>query len=215
MSRGLHWTPAALAALLLACSQTTAPPPGAADASITAPAPVASVVAPAPATSSAPAAANAPAYDARVIHFGGYGPAAFLGDEESVRQSFGRPMVGAPDPKDPGACYYLRAETPQTKGYGVRFMFEGGKFVRYDVDDASIVAPGGISVGMDAAAALAVFPGRVESQPHKYIEGGKVLIVTPETGGTARLIFEADASGTITGWRIGLEPQVHYVEGCS
>ena len=52
-------------------------------------------------------------------------------------------------------------------------------------------------------------------QPHKYVEGGKVLVVAPADGGEARLVFETDAEGRITSWRIGLEPQVHYVEGCS
>ena len=94
-------------------------------------------------------------------------------------------------------------------------MIEGGKFVRVDVDARDVVAPGGIRVGQAAADVLAAFPGQVTEQPHKYVEGGKVLVVAPADGGEARLVFETDAQGTVTSWRIGLEPQVHYVEGCS
>ena len=30
-----------------------------------------------------------------------------------------------------------------------------------------------------------------------------------------RVIFETDAEGTVTEWRVGLPPQVDYVEGCA
>lgn len=217
MKFGLRCAPGVFALALLACSQTVTPPSAAesgaanpATAMSAAPSSVSAVV-----DSSTSSAANRPVYDARVIHFAGYGPAQFLGNEESVRQAFGRPLAGKPDPRDPAACYYLRPETPQAKGYGIRFMFEAGRFVRYDVEDASIVAPGGLLVGMSADTVLSAFPGRVESQAHKYVEGGKALIVSQDGAGSARLVFEIDAGGTITRWRIGVEPQVHYVEGCS
>jgi hypothetical protein len=68
---------------------------------------------------------------------------------------------------------------------------------------------------MTADAVRAAYPGQVEEQPHKYVEGGKVLVVTPPGGGTARLVFEVNAAGIVTEWRLGLPPQVHYVEGCA
>ena len=51
--------------------------------------------------------------------------------------------------------------------------------------------------------------------PHKYVEGGRYLVVTSEQGGDTRLVFEVDPEGTVTGWRMGQLPQVLYVEGCS
>ena len=206
MNPVLRYLPGALAMFMLACSQATAPPtPTHALA--------AKPATPAVPASSAPIVAAAPVYDARVIHFGGYGPAAFTGNEESVRQAFGRPMSAATAPQVE-SCYYLFPEARQAKGSDIGFMFEGGKFVRYDVRDPGIVAPGGLVIGMSADAVLAAFPGRVETQPHKYVEGGKVMVVKSEIGGDARLVFELDAAGTITRWRIGIEPQVLYVEGC-
>lgn len=87
--------------------------------------------------------------------------------------------------------------------------------MRLDVQTADYPAPGGGRVGMSAAEIRARYAGRLEEAPHKYVEGGKYLSVAPEGGGPARLVFEADAAGRITSWRIGLPPQVHYLEGCS
>jgi hypothetical protein len=215
MRSGLCWVAGVLALLVLACSQTAAPPPVAdVEATKVATPPLAVPgSAPAVAESPVPGPVNGPVYDARVIHFGGYGPASFLGNEESVRQAFGRPMFGANAPQVE-TCYYLIPENPSVKGHVIHFMFEGDKFVRYDVRDPDIVAPGGLVIGMSADAVTAAFPGRVEIQPSKYIEGGRVLVVRPETDDGSRLVFEIDAKGAITWWRMGVEPQVHYVEGC-
>jgi hypothetical protein len=213
-----------LAAALLfaaACSPSAPPADAAADASpspdVAAPAdPVASVdpqpSAPTPASGELTTVRNDPA----VIHFAGFGPASFGANEEAVRQAWGRPLAGAPDPAN-GAegCYYLHPDPRPQNGNGVAFMFEGGQFVRYDVDTPAHVAPGDLTTGMTAADVAARFPGRVESQPHKYDPAGRYLIVAPENGGETRLLFEVDAAGTISEWRIGRLPQVQYVEGCS
>jgi hypothetical protein len=44
--------------------------------------------------------------------------------------------------------------------------------------------------------------------------GALVLIVTSADGGPARLVLEGDTTGRIASWRIGVPPQVFYVEGC-
>ena len=159
-------------------------------------------------------------YNAEVINFEGFGPAKFGDNEESVRMSWGRPLV-AGKPAKGATCYYLYKEAIPQQNNGIAFMLEDGKFVRYDVDDASIVAPGGIVVGDTAAAVLAAHTDHVTKAPHKYIQGAQTLTVTPshttksDQNENARLIFEADSSGTIVHWRIGVAPQVYYVEGCS
>ena len=177
------------------------------------PAPVslpASTAEPAP-----PPAPEAAKNDPAVINFEGFGPAKFGTDEEQVRMAWGRPLDGAPNTMDgPGACYYLYMDPSPEQG-GIAFMFEGAQFVRYDVDSPMHVAPGDLAVGMAAADVEARFPGRVESQSHKYDPTGRYLIVSPEDGGDNRLLFEVDGAGVITQWRIGRQPQVLYVEGCA
>jgi hypothetical protein len=104
---------------------------------------------------------------------------------------------------------------PRPAGDAVAFMFEGGGFVRYDVFGTTLAAPGGFTVGALASDVLAAFGSRVEQQPHKYLEGGRYLIVTPEYGEPGRLVFEVNAEGVVIQWRMGLPPQVNYVEGCA
>lgn len=166
-------------------------------------------------------------HDANVINFEGFGPAKFGGNEESVRMSWGRPLL-ASTPAVGATCYYLYKEpTPalnKTHQRGIAFMFEDGQFVRYDIDDTSFVAPGDIVVGDPLDKILSVYKTftpkiLTEVQPHKYIEGAKTVIVSEaeltETRKTAKLIFELDAQDKVIQWRIGIAPQVYYVEGCS
>lgn len=148
-----------------------------------------------------------------VINFEGFGPAKFGADEEQVRMSWGYPLE-AGTPAEGATCYRLFMDPKPEDGQGISFMFEEGAFVRYDVDVPLHVAPGDFRVGDGAQDVLARFEGRVEDQPHKYVEGGRNLIVSPEDGSDARLVFEVDAQGVVTAWRIGVPPQVHYVEGC-
>jgi hypothetical protein len=155
-----------------------------------------------------------PRNDAAVINFEGFGPAHFGDNEEAVRVSWGRPLK-ASKPAPGATCYYL-VQDPQPEGAaGIAFMLEDGRFVRYDVDVPLQVAPGDIVVGDTVEKVSAAHAGHSEEQPHKYVEGAKNLIVTPPAGGTARLVFEISPQGRVERWRIGLPPQIFYVEGCS
>lgn len=158
--------------------------------------------------------------DPKVINFEGFGPAKFGDKEESVRMSWGRPL-SASKPAMGATCYYLHLDPKPEHHQQIAFMFEDGGFVRYDIDDPKWVAPGNIVVGDTMATVMEAHAGQIENQPHKYIEGAHTLVVTPtKTGpenkpGSTHLIFETDANNTVINWRIGVEPQVYYVEGCS
>lgn len=169
--------------------------------------------APADAVAAAPTGAPLGEHDPAVVRYGGFGPADFGVGEEPVRMAWGRPLApaGLAGSKE---CYYLEMD-PRPAGNAVAFMFEGGGFVRYDVFGTTPAAPGGFTVGALATDVLAAFGSRVEQQPHKYLEGGRYLIVTPEFGEPGRLVFEVNREGVVIQWRMGLPPQVHYVEGCA
>ena len=92
-------------------------------------------------------------------------------------------------------------------------MFEDGRFVRYDVGTAKEAAPGGGRVGMDEAQIRTLYGARVQVQPHKYVAGAKYLCIAALQGDGA-LVFETDEHGKVTRWRVGVLPQVDYVEGC-
>jgi predicted small lipoprotein YifL len=156
---------------------------------------------------------DAPA--AGTITFQGFGPAKFGATAEEVRMAWGGDL-GDATPDQPGGCYYLIPQPVGTEGYRTAFMIEGDKFVRIDVRRNDVAAPGGGKAGMTKAQLGALYPA-IEEQPHKYTDGLYLRIKDP-AGGNGVLVFEIDGKGdqaTATEWRIGLPPQVDYVEGCS
>jgi len=87
---------------------------------------------------------------------------------------------------------------------------------RFDVRRDDVAAPGGGKVGMRKAQVAALYAG-IEEGPHKYTDGQYLRVKDP-AGGSGVMVFETDGAGddaTVTEWRIGIPPQVDYVEGCS
>lgn len=143
--------------------------------------------------------------------YDGYGKARFGMSADAVRQNWNGALDGAPG--EGSTCYYLRPKQADGRGWPA-LMFEDGKFVRYDVETIADIAPGGGQVGMAIDDIKAAYAGRVEEQPHKYVEGGKNLRIKSADGASA-IVFEIDAGGKVTAWHVGVPPQVDYVEGCS
>ncbi|RAN77139.1 lectin [Bacillus sp. SRB_336] len=172
--------------------------------------PAAPVAAPAAAVSSAvlPVIAPAPATLAR---YDGYGDMRFGMDDTA----FARAWAGELKTTTPAAgssCINKRPLWVKVPA-DFAFMFEGGRFVRYDVGTAKESAPGGGKVGMGEAQIRSLYGDRVAEQPHKYVDGAKYLRVAAPQG-NAMLVFETDATGKVTRWRVGVPPQIDYVEGC-
>jgi hypothetical protein len=151
--------------------------------------------------------------DPAVINFAGFGPAKFGANEEAVRMAWGQPLTTGSGAEG-SPCRLLAMDPQPDNGRGIWFMLDDGLFVRYDVDVPLHVAPGNIVVGDSADAVRAAFAGRIEERPLKYVEGGKELIVSPPDGRESRLVFEVGVDGKVMNWRIGMPPQVFYVEGC-
>ena len=184
------------AVLLVACQRTPPAEPLAAEPAAT-PAP-----APAPASTAPVASSDA--------DWQGYGAAQLGIDADQLRAVWGSELQG--DAAADGGCYYL-SPGAHTEG-GPFFMLEGGRFVRYDVRGGDTAAPGGGRIGMDLAQLQALYPQAEPVQPHKYVADGKVLRVPATDGSQGALVFELGADGKATVWRVGLPPQVDYVEGC-
>lgn len=136
-------------------------------------------------------------------HWGGVGAAQFGMDFDEIEDSWQGEFGG----DESGECFYANED-----GAGPALMFERGRFVRYDVDSPALRAPGGGQVGMEYTEILEVY-GHVERLPHKYTEGEYLRVESPD--GDSVLVFETDEDGVVTAWRMGVEPQVDYVEGCS
>ena len=197
--------------MLAACGERPAEPAAAAIPSAASDQPAGDVP---PATAPIPTTAMASMPAPGAIGFGGFGPARFGSNEEQVRMAWGTDL-GDARPVEPGGCYQLMPQPRGTSGYRIAFMLEGGQFARIDVDAADIEAPGGGKVGMSAQEIARRYAGRVQEQKHKYVEGARYLRIRAPDAGAGVLLFETDAAGRVTSWRIGVPPQIDYVEGCS
>ena len=160
------------------------------------------------APTTATAATNDPAALAR---YDGYGDMRFGMDEQAFAAAWQGELKRLGPPGE--TCFYQTPKWVKVPA-DFSFMFENGRFVRYDVGTTKEVAPGGGKVGMSEARIRALYGARVSELPHKYVAGAKVLRVTAPQG-TGVLVFETDTQGRVVRWRAGVPPQVDYVEGCS
>ncbi len=155
-------------------------------------------------------AAQTPA-STQLATFSGYGDLKLGSTSEEAKQAWGGELNSS-TPSEAGACYQLTPKWATDKA-DVAFMIEGDHFVRYDVTTAKETAPDGGKVGMTEAELRALYGAALQAMPHKYVEGGKYLSV--EDAGGTKLVFETGADGKVTSWRVGLSPQIDYVEGCA
>lgn len=204
----------AVLSLALAACQRDVPSPQGADPAGPAPAAV-TAAQHQPAADRPPGEAtgsNIPRVVDGTVSFEGFGPATFGSDPEQVRIAWGNDL-GDARPSEPGGCYVLTPHPLGGSGYDIGFMVEGERFVRIDVRNPGCTAPGGGKVGMARADLERLYAGRIEATPHKYVEGAQSLRIAGPDGERAA-VFETDTAGVVTAWRIGLPPQVDYVETC-
>ena len=156
-----------------------------------------------------PASSTADGSDAQA-RFDGYGDVKLGIAAADMQSSWGGALTRLGG--DEETCYFL---TPKWVGVPAdfAFMIEDGTFVRYGTESSRFAAPGGGKVGMSMADIESLYPGRIEQQPHAYTSGKYLRIKDAATGNA--LLFETDASGKVTEWRVGMPPQLDYVEGCS
>lgn len=199
-----------LAATLVGCSgQSGAGAERTPPAAASAPAPSTTAMA-APAARSTERATESGQSSDGLPRFDGYGDMRFGMDEAAFRRAWQGDLAGTVDAA--GGCSVLRPVwVKQPRDFG--FLFEQGHFARYDVGTAKEPAPGGGRVGMDVAGIRALYGDRMQVTPHKYVAGAQYLRVAAPDGKSV-LVFETDATGKVTRWRVGVPPQIDYVEGC-
>jgi hypothetical protein len=211
---------AALIAALAACSAERTPTPATApagDSTVAAPRDTAPPTTDMPPANPAPPSndtppAEPPANDG--ASFSGYGDVHFGTAAADMEKAWGGRLntVG----KDAnGECYFMTPAWVKAPAE-FNFMISGGKFVRFGTGSSKYVAPGGGAIGMTKADIAKRYPG-VEALPHKYTDGEYLRIKDP-AGGAGVLVFETDGktdAAKATAWRVGVPPEVDYVEGCS
>jgi len=170
--------------------------------------PVAATDTPAPAVDDT----AAPAGPVSQASFLGYGDMKLGSTVEEARAAWGGELNGAPT--EGTSCHYLWPKWI-SRPADFAFMMEEGRFVRYDVGTDKETAPGGGKVGMGVDELQKLYGGALVATPHKYTQGGQYLALDAGDVAPTRLVFEVDAGGKVVSWRVGLSPQVDYVEGCS
>jgi hypothetical protein len=95
-------------------------------------------------------------------------------------------------------------------------MMDLHRIGRVDVDTSAIATAEGARVGDTESRILNLYERRVAVTPHKYVEDGHYLTVTPADPADSayRIVFETK-DGRVTRYRAGVLPSVRYIEGCS
>ena len=194
--------------LLSACQRDPAAAPATEPQTTATATPMAEAPAPTPAADDT----AAPAGPVSQASFLGYGDMKLGSTGEEARAAWGGELNGAP--MEGTTCHYLWPKWI-TRPADFAFMMEDGRFVRYDVGTDKETAPGGGKVGMSVEELQKLYGGALKGAPHKYTQGGQYLSMDAGDVAPTRLVFEVDAAGKVTSWRVGLSPQVEYVEGCS
>ena len=194
--------------LLSACQRDPAAAPATEPQTTATATPMAEAPAPTPAADDT----AAPAGPVSQASFLGYGDMKLGSTVDEARAAWGGELNGAP--MEGTTCHYLWPKWI-TRPADFAFMMEEGRFVRYDVGTDKETAPGGGKVGMSVEELQKLYGGALKASPHKYTQGGQYLSMDAGDVAPTRLVFEVDAAGKVTSWRVGLSPQVEYVEGCS
>ena len=194
--------------LLSACQRDPAAAPATEPQTTATATPMAEAPAPTPAADDT----AAPAGPVSQASFLGYGDMKLGSTVDEARAAWGGELNGAP--MEGTTCHYLWPKWI-TRPADFAFMMEDGRFVRYDVGTDKETAPGGGKVGMSVEELQKLYGGALKASPHKYTQGGQYLSMDAGDVAPTRLVFEVDAADKVTSWRVGLSPQVEYVEGCS
>ena len=202
--------PFVLLATLAACTAERAP--AASDAAATSASTAAAADEPAPAAPAATTATPASDGELGMATFAGYGDLKFGIAATDMEKAWGGALkeVG----KDFNAdCYFMTPAWVKTPAE-FNFMVSEGKFARFGTESAKYAAPGGGKVGMREAQLQALYNHALKASPHKYTDG-KYLSIAASGVAPTKLVFETDAQGVVTEWRVGRSPEVDFVEGCS
>ena len=123
----------------------------------------------------------------------------------------------APVPKhtraDSGCAYLAVAGIPA----GMRTMWVAATLARIDIGAPKLPTDRGAKVGDKQAKLESLYRGRITAMPAKYDPHGKYLVVrpVPPADSSHRIVFETDSNSKVTRYRVGREPEVEWVEGCS
>jgi hypothetical protein len=153
--------------------------------------------------------------DRDLARFDGYGEVRFGAAAADMERAWGG-KLNTLGKEGNESCYFMTPPWVKVPAE-FNFMIGDSRFARFGTESDTFTAPGGGKVGMTKGEIAKRYAGRVEERPHKYTDG-QYLRITDLAGGAGVLVFETDGNddaATVTEWRVGLAPEIDYVEGCS
>lgn len=143
-------------------------------------------------------------------HVTGFGPVRAGMTVAEAERALGTGLVLLGPRMEP--CHYVLDE----KRPGVAYMIIAGHVARVDIRRGSTIRTAeGAGIGDTEERIQALYPGRVEVQPHKYVDGHYLIVrSTAPADSIHRMVFETDGK-KVTSYRTGRLPEVRWVEGCS
>ena len=175
-----------------------------------APAPVAAPPAPAPAPAPAPVPPHPIVTSAWAVTDSGAGVLRIGMTRDQLALDM-HSAVPKHTRADSGCAYLAVPGIPA----GMRTMWVAATLARIDIGAPKLPTDRGVSVGDKAAKVEQLYQGSVTAMPAKYDPRGKYLVVKTGADTTRRIVFETDSTTRITRYRVGREPEVEWVEGCS
>jgi hypothetical protein len=99
----------------------------------------------------------------------------------------------------------------------MRTMWVAATLARIEILAPRLPTDRGAQVGDTEARVESLYHGSITAMPAKYDPEGRYLVVRPAAplDSSRRIVFETDSTRRVTRYRVGREPEVEWVEGCS
>src|SRR3989442_5364238 len=141
------------------------------------------------------------------------GPVRYGMTLSEASRALGETLSVEPTERGEGCDYIHPSAAPR----GVSFMVLDPVIERVDVRSGDVATVSGAHIGSTEDEIKALYPDRIEVQPHPYdAPGGHYLLYIPRDASDSafRIIFETDGK-RVTTFRAGRRPAVEYIEGCA
>lgn len=113
------------------------------------------------------------------------------------------------------ACDFVYPAVGSGVPFDVGVMVVKGRIARIDVDTGSVTTEDGAKIGDTEDRVKGIYGNEVETRPHKFIDGGRYLVVKGDSAAVGKeIVFETDATGKVIMFRAGRLPEVEWMEGC-
>lgn len=146
------------------------------------------------------------------VAINGIGPVRVGMTVDEASQSAHVSLIQTSSGGESQGCFYFK---PENGLDDVQFMVTQGRISRVDIFNDKTTTFSGAKIGDSENRIMSLYSGRIQVQPHEYVQNGHYLVFTPkdQADQSYRVIFETDGD-RVTSFRAGKIPEVTAIEGC-